>query len=160
MRDTACQHTAWPLTVSTLDLHWLGSHLRKPLQADALLHRPRDRPLPGRGEAGAGWEPQPQGLPPDLRPRLSPALSHQAQYENPPHIYALTDNMYRNMLIDCENQCVIIRYRVGAQTLLPKAPQTASPPQGALTGIPDPDRASLSLSTPSHTLLSLSPSDP
>ncbi|OWK12302.1 MYO1F [Cervus elaphus hippelaphus] len=26
-----------------------------------------------------------------------------AQYENPPHIYALTDNMYRNMLIDCEN---------------------------------------------------------
>ncbi|EQB78343.1 myosin IF-like protein [Camelus ferus] len=33
-----------------------------------------------------------------------------AQYENPPHIYALTDNMYRNMLIDCENQCVIIRF--------------------------------------------------
>ncbi|TFK00809.1 fasciculation and elongation protein zeta-1 [Platysternon megacephalum] len=32
-----------------------------------------------------------------------------AQYENPPHIYALTDNMYRNMLIDGENQCVIIR---------------------------------------------------
>ncbi|KAH0625909.1 hypothetical protein JD844_034278, partial [Phrynosoma platyrhinos] len=31
-----------------------------------------------------------------------------AQYENPPHIYALTDNMYRNMLIDGENQCVII----------------------------------------------------
>ncbi|KAJ6650915.1 hypothetical protein lerEdw1_001907, partial [Lerista edwardsae] len=31
-----------------------------------------------------------------------------AQYENPPHIYALTDNMYRNMLIDSENQCVII----------------------------------------------------
>lgn len=38
---------------------------------------------------------------------LSPG---QAQYENPPHIYALTDNMYRNMLIDGENQCVIIRY--------------------------------------------------
>lgn len=37
---------------------------------------------------------------------LSPG---QAQYENPPHIYALTDNMYRNMLIDGENQCVIIR---------------------------------------------------
>ena len=33
----------------------------------------------------------------------------QASYENPPHIYALTDNMYRNMLIDQENQCVIIR---------------------------------------------------
>lgn len=33
----------------------------------------------------------------------------QAQYENPPHIYALTDNMYRNMMIDGENQCVIIR---------------------------------------------------
>lgn len=41
---------------------------------------------------------------------LSPDLPHQAQYENPPHVYALTDNMYRNMLIDCENQCVIIRY--------------------------------------------------
>lgn len=36
-------------------------------------------------------------------------LSPQAQYENPPHIYALTDNMYRNMMIDGENQCVIIR---------------------------------------------------
>ena len=35
----------------------------------------------------------------------------QASYENPPHIYALTDNMYRNMLIDQENQCVIIRYK-------------------------------------------------
>ncbi|XP_078392914.1 unconventional myosin-If-like [Cetorhinus maximus] len=32
-----------------------------------------------------------------------------AQYENPPHIYALADNMYRNMIIDSENQCVIIR---------------------------------------------------
>uniref|UniRef100_A0A8C9U5Z3 Osteoclast-stimulating factor 1 n=1 Tax=Scleropages formosus TaxID=113540 RepID=A0A8C9U5Z3_SCLFO len=32
-----------------------------------------------------------------------------AQYENPPHIYALADNMYRNMMIDRENQCVIIR---------------------------------------------------
>uniref|UniRef100_A0AAQ4Q723 Osteoclast-stimulating factor 1 n=1 Tax=Gasterosteus aculeatus aculeatus TaxID=481459 RepID=A0AAQ4Q723_GASAC len=31
-----------------------------------------------------------------------------AQYENPPHIYALADNMYRNMMIDRENQCVII----------------------------------------------------
>uniref|UniRef100_A0A671KXN4 Myosin motor domain-containing protein n=1 Tax=Sinocyclocheilus anshuiensis TaxID=1608454 RepID=A0A671KXN4_9TELE len=35
-----------------------------------------------------------------------------AQYENPPHIYALTDNMYRNMMIDSENQCVIIRFVV------------------------------------------------
>jgi len=33
----------------------------------------------------------------------------QAQYENPPHVYALADNMYRNMTIDNENQCVIIR---------------------------------------------------
>jgi len=34
----------------------------------------------------------------------------QASYENPPHVYALTDNMYRNMVIDVESQCVIIRY--------------------------------------------------
>ena len=34
----------------------------------------------------------------------------QASYENPPHVWALTDNMYRNMLIENENQCVIIRY--------------------------------------------------
>ena len=41
---------------------------------------------------------------------LFPLLSSsQAQYENPPHIYALADNMYRNMMIDRENQCVIIR---------------------------------------------------
>uniref|UniRef100_K7F9Z7 Myosin IF n=1 Tax=Pelodiscus sinensis TaxID=13735 RepID=K7F9Z7_PELSI len=37
-----------------------------------------------------------------------------AQYENPPHIYALTDNMYRNMMIDGENQCVIIRGCTGS----------------------------------------------
>ncbi|KHJ96577.1 myosin head [Oesophagostomum dentatum] len=37
-----------------------------------------------------------------------------AQYENPPHIYALADNMYRNMLIDHESQCVIISGESGA----------------------------------------------
>ncbi|KAK6471311.1 unconventional myosin-Ie-like [Huso huso] len=37
-----------------------------------------------------------------------------AQYENPPHVYALADNMYRNMLIDAENQCVIISGESGA----------------------------------------------
>ncbi|XP_061634647.1 unconventional myosin-If [Phyllopteryx taeniolatus] len=37
-----------------------------------------------------------------------------AQYENPPHIYALTDNVYRNMMIEGENQCVIISGESGA----------------------------------------------
>ncbi|XP_048828900.1 unconventional myosin-Ie-like [Brienomyrus brachyistius] len=37
-----------------------------------------------------------------------------AQYENPPHIYAVADNMYRNMLIDGEKQCVIISGESGA----------------------------------------------
>eukprot|EP00049_Salpingoeca_infusionum_P018370 m.356955 g.356955 ORF g.356955 m.356955 type:complete len:1042 (+) comp17672_c0_seq1:247-3372(+) len=37
-----------------------------------------------------------------------------ASYENPPHIYALTDDCYRNMLIDSENQCVIISGESGA----------------------------------------------
>ncbi|XP_044305252.1 unconventional myosin-Ie-like [Varanus komodoensis] len=37
-----------------------------------------------------------------------------AQYENPPHIYALADSMYRNMLIDGEKQCVIISGESGA----------------------------------------------
>ncbi|KAL5481739.1 hypothetical protein EMCRGX_G021967 [Ephydatia muelleri] len=37
-----------------------------------------------------------------------------ASYENPPHIYALADNMYRNMLIENENQCVIISGESGA----------------------------------------------
>ncbi|KAM8870138.1 myosin IEb [Spinachia spinachia] len=37
-----------------------------------------------------------------------------AQYENPPHIYALADTMYRNMMIDNENQCVIISGESGA----------------------------------------------
>ncbi|KAM9353695.1 myosin IEb isoform 2-T2 [Symphorus nematophorus] len=37
-----------------------------------------------------------------------------AQYENPPHIYALADNVYRNMMIDSENQCVIISGESGA----------------------------------------------
>lgn len=39
----------------------------------------------------------------------SVSVVFQAQYENPPHVYALADNMYRNMMIDMENQCVIIR---------------------------------------------------
>nr|XP_061789720.1 unconventional myosin-Ie-like isoform X3 [Nerophis lumbriciformis] len=37
-----------------------------------------------------------------------------AQYENPPHIYALADDVYRNMMIDSENQCVIISGESGA----------------------------------------------
>jgi len=37
-----------------------------------------------------------------------------ASYENPPHIYALADDMYRNMLIDSENHCVIISGESGA----------------------------------------------
>lgn len=38
----------------------------------------------------------------------------QSAYENPPHIYALTDNMFRNMLIENESQCVIISGESGA----------------------------------------------
>lgn len=64
--------------------------------------------------------------PPASSPVLRADLPHQAQYENPPHIYALTDNMYRNMLIDCENQCVIIRYGEGPTPSCP-GPATASP---------------------------------
>ncbi|VDD93459.1 unnamed protein product [Enterobius vermicularis] len=37
-----------------------------------------------------------------------------AQYENPPHIYAVAENMFRNMLIDNENQCAIISGESGA----------------------------------------------
>lgn len=36
------------------------------------------------------------------------------QIENPPHIYAVADFMYRNMLIDNESQCVIISGESGA----------------------------------------------
>jgi len=46
---------------------------------------------------------------PSSFPWLISCYIFQAQYENPPHVYALTDNMYRNMMIDMENQCVIIR---------------------------------------------------
>ncbi|XP_076172259.1 unconventional myosin-Ie isoform X2 [Ptiloglossa arizonensis] len=37
-----------------------------------------------------------------------------APYENPPHIYGLADDMYRNMLIDNESHCVIISGESGA----------------------------------------------
>ena len=37
-----------------------------------------------------------------------------ATHENPPHVYAVADNMFRNMLIDEENQCVIISGESGA----------------------------------------------
>ena len=45
---------------------------------------------------------------------MSDRIIHQASYENPPHIYALTDNMFRNMMIDKEGQCVIISGESGA----------------------------------------------
>lgn len=37
-----------------------------------------------------------------------------AQYENPPHVFALADDMYRNMMIEMESQCVIISGESGA----------------------------------------------
>ncbi|MFH4977717.1 hypothetical protein AB6A40_004426 [Gnathostoma spinigerum] len=37
-----------------------------------------------------------------------------AQYENLPHIYSIADEMFRNMLIDNEKQCVIISGESGA----------------------------------------------
>ena len=37
-----------------------------------------------------------------------------AQYENPPHIFALGDSMFRNLMIDRERQCVIISGESGA----------------------------------------------
>ncbi|KAL0134329.1 hypothetical protein PUN28_001256 [Cardiocondyla obscurior] len=37
-----------------------------------------------------------------------------APFENPPHIYGLADEMYRNMLIDNESHCVIISGESGA----------------------------------------------
>lgn len=37
-----------------------------------------------------------------------------ASFENPPHIYALADNMYRNLTIDMESQSVIISGESGA----------------------------------------------
>lgn len=51
-----------------------------------------------------------------------------AQYENPPHVYALADNMYRNMMIDMENQCVIISGESGAgKTVAAKFIMASSP---------------------------------
>lgn len=35
-------------------------------------------------------------------------------YENAPHIYALSDAMYRDMLIERDSQCVIISGESGA----------------------------------------------
>lgn len=35
-------------------------------------------------------------------------------YENPPHLYSLSDDMYRNMMIDNDNHCVIISGESGA----------------------------------------------
>ncbi|KAJ3306091.1 Unconventional myosin-Ie, partial [Blyttiomyces sp. JEL0837] len=37
-----------------------------------------------------------------------------AAYENPPHIYAVADKMFQNMITDEENQCVIISGESGA----------------------------------------------
>ena len=60
---------------------------------------------------------------------VRPVSDTQATYENPPHVYALADNLYRNMTIggaarnvaaplhvppDNESQCVIISGESGA----------------------------------------------
>ncbi|XP_052123609.1 unconventional myosin-Ie-like, partial [Frankliniella occidentalis] len=37
-----------------------------------------------------------------------------ALYENPPHVFGLSDQMFRNLLIDAESQCVIISGESGA----------------------------------------------
>lgn len=37
-----------------------------------------------------------------------------AAYEHPPHIYAIADRMFHNMIVDEENQCVIISGESGA----------------------------------------------
>ncbi|KAI8925857.1 P-loop containing nucleoside triphosphate hydrolase protein [Entophlyctis helioformis] len=37
-----------------------------------------------------------------------------AAYEHPPHVYALADKMFQNMIVDEENQCVIISGESGA----------------------------------------------
>ena len=48
-------------------------------------------------------------------PCLCPRLGLHPPLPGPqPHIYALTDDCYRNMLIDSENQCVIISGESGA----------------------------------------------
>ena len=39
-------------------------------------------------------------------------------YEVPPHVYALTDNMYREMLAEGASQCVIIRCDFLLRTML------------------------------------------
>ena len=36
--------------------------------------------------------------------------SFSVQGPKPPHLYALTNTMYQNMMMEHENQCVIIRY--------------------------------------------------
>lgn len=44
-----------------------------------------------------------------------PDIYHgSAAYENPPHIYAIADRMFHNMIVDEENQCVIISGESGA----------------------------------------------
>lgn len=37
-----------------------------------------------------------------------------APYENPPHIFGVADNMFRNLIVDNESQCVIISGESGA----------------------------------------------
>ena len=42
-------------------------------------------------------------------PKLMKKYVGKFQHENPPHIYALSEDTYRNMKNDKESQCVIIR---------------------------------------------------
>lgn len=84
-------------------MYWPGSGVDQSVQTNALLWWEGNRNLSGSGEFCACNSAT-------VSTRLFLLVfKFQAPYENPPHIYGLADDMYRNMLIDSESQCVIIR---------------------------------------------------
>ena len=50
------------------------------------------------------------------------------RYELPPHVYSLADDMYRSMMSEGENQCVIIRYATTSTTTKTTKKTRASAP--------------------------------
>lgn len=92
-------------------MHRAGPRLRQPVQTNALFWRKGNRHLPRSGKSLLVLSSPPKCHLYQLSNEMSMCLfsCFQAPYENPPHIYAVADDMYRNMLIDNESQCVIIR---------------------------------------------------
>ena len=93
-------------SLSHLDLHWSGSNCYKSLQRCVFM------PFQSNGEVSRSCKCLLSNHCPLIF--LCRSIPAQTQMDNAPHIFAIAEGMFSNMLIDSEKQCVIISGESGA----------------------------------------------